>query len=311
MRFTPDGAQLRSPTRAASPIHKKEGPTMLDIFSPLPHEARLENRAAYTRFIAARDGVVDLEKRTLSRREEGMARYAKALSPLRPMDRKLFDAQYASFDPRVAMPPEMLLLLALVKVNAAESFGVNRTYDKVFRRAVKNGDSLELTLIIEETYHTRILLSAAVNYGIEVSAPFRPPAALRALIGGIVLTPEFMSRPLTLAGEVLGTLLFLNLLGKCRELLRHDPELRDSVEERVCEIMVDEIGHISFNRMCLGGAGLAQARMLVPLVAMSLGRTIPELAVLGAMSSGSESDVTALATGAGLPEHVRKASFLS
>ncbi len=284
---------------------------MLDLFRPLPLDARLENRAAYQKFLAARDGVVDLEKRTLTRREEGMARYMKPLPRVRGIDRALFDAQYASFDPKMATSPETLLLISLVKVNAAEAFGVNKFYEKVFRRAVKNNDALELTLLIEETYHTRILLSSAVLYGIEVTAPFRPPTALRALIGGIAYSPEFMSRPLTLASEILGTLLFLNLLEKCREVLRHDPELRDAVEERICEIMVDEIGHISFNRMCLGGAGLAQARAILPIVAMTLPRSIPELTALGAMATASEGEITSLATGRGLPEHVRKAAFLS
>jgi hypothetical protein len=227
------------------------------------------------------------------------------------MDRSLFDAQYASFNPAVQTPPEILLLIALVKVNAVESFGVNQTYEKVFRRAVKHDDTLELALLIEETYHTRILLSAAVLYGIEVTTPFKPPAALRALIGSIALSPEFMSRPLTLVGEILGTLVFLNLLEKCRDVLRHDPELRDSVEERICEIMIDEIGHISFNRMCLGAAGLAQARVLLPIVAIGLAGASPELRALGAMSSASGSEMTALTSGKGLPEHVRKAAFFS
>ena len=284
---------------------------MFDLFRPLPPEARSENRAAYQKFLADRDGVVDVEKRTLTRREEGMARYTKPLPRVREMDRALFDAQYASFDPKVATSPEMLLLISMVKVNGAEAYGVNRTFEKVFRRAVKHDDALELTLLIEETYHTRILLSSAVLYGIEVKTPFTPPTALRALIGGIAYSPEFLSRPLALAGEILGTLLFLNLFEKCRDVLRHDPELRDSVEERICEIMVDEIGHISFNRMCLGGAGLAQARVLLPIVAMALSRTIPELTALGAMATASEGEITALATGRGLPEHVRNAAFLS
>jgi hypothetical protein len=284
---------------------------MLDLFRPLSIEARHENRAAYTKFLADRDGVVDIEKRTLTRREEGMTRYMKPLSRIREMDRALFDAQYEAFDPKVEMPAEMLLLTTLVKVNAAESFGVNQSYEKMFRRAVKNKDTLELTLLIEETYHTRILLSSAILYGIEVTSAFKPPATLRALIGGITHTPEFMSRPLTLAGEIIGTLSFLSLLGRCREILRHDPELRDSVEERICEILVDEIGHISFNRMCLGGAGLAQTRAILPIVAMVLAKAIPEIGILGAMPSASGGEMTALSTGHGLPEHVRKAAFLS
>jgi hypothetical protein len=284
---------------------------MVDLFSPLPPEARRENRAAYQSFLAARDGIVDLERKTLTRREEGMARYTKPLARLREMDRALFDSQYAVFDRKVEMPPEMMLLMALVKVNAAESFGANRTYDKFLHRAVKKEDSLELTLLIEETYHTRILLSSAVLYGMEVTSAFKPPAALRALISGITVTPEFISRPLTLASELLGTLVFTRLLEKARAILAHDPELRDAIEERLCDVLVDELGHVSFNRMCLGGAGLAQARMMLPILGATLGGVIPELSVLGTMSSFSEGDLDAVYNGTRLPDHVRKAAFLS
>lgn len=284
---------------------------MLDIFIPMAPDARRENRAAYQRFLTDRDGVVDLERKTLTRREEGMARFTKPLSRVREMNRQVFDAQYASFDPKVETSPEMTLLIALVKVNAAESFGANRTYEKVLRRAVKHEDPIELTLLIEEAYHTRILLSSAVLYGIEVTSPYKPPASLRALISGITLSPDFISRPLTLASELLGTVVFTRLLERTHDILRHDPELRDAVEERLCDVLVDEIGHVSFNRMCLGGAGLAQARMMFPILGMALGGTVPEVSALGAMSSISERDLEALFTGKGFPEHVRKVAFLS
>jgi hypothetical protein len=272
-------------------------------------ETQREQRKAYRMFLDARDGTPDVERRTLSRREEAMARYARPLAGRRHMDQALFDAQYASFDPKRMTSAEMLLLIALVKVNAAESYGVNQAYDKVFQRAVENEDDLELVLLIEETYHTRILLSSARLYHMDVTVPFRPPAGLRALIAGITHTPEFISRPLTLASEILGTLSFLNLLYAARDILKDDPELRDAVEERLTEVLIDEIGHISFNRMCLGPAGLRQARALVPLVAMGLAGAVPELRGLGLRVSATGAD---LVTSPGkLPEEVRRASFIA
>jgi hypothetical protein len=284
---------------------------LVDIFSPLPREARRENLAAYHRFLLDRDGTVDVEKRQLSRREEGMARYERPLSRIREIDRDLFAAQYAAFDPKVTMPQELLLLVALVKVNAAEAFGVSQSYEKVFRRALKNDDPCELTLLIEETYHTRILLSTALSYGIDVKAAYTPPAALRTLISTIGISPAFIARPLTLAAEVLGVLLFLNLLEKSRGVLGHDPELRDAVGERLCEIITDELGHMSYNRACLGAAGMAQARMLLPVVAMFMSKTFPDLNALGAMSSASDGEVASLVSGRRLPEQVVRAAFLS
>jgi hypothetical protein len=284
---------------------------MLDIFKPLPLADRRANLAAYQKFLVDRDGAVDVEKRHLSRREERMTRYERPLSRIREIDRELFTAQYASFNAKVETPPEALLLVSLVKINAAEAFGVNRNYERVLRRAVKNDDTCELTLLIEETYHTRILLSTALSYGVEVKSAYQPPTSLRALISTIAVSPMAIARPLTLASEVLAILLFLNLLEKSRVVLRHDSELRDSVEERLCEIITDEIGHMSFNRQCLGAVGIAQARLMLPLVAAGLSGAFPELRALGTMSSASEGEVQGLASGERLPEEVVRNAFLS
>jgi hypothetical protein len=105
--------------------------------------------------------------------------------------------------------------------------------------------------------------------------------------------------------------LFLNLLEKTRVVLRHDPELRDSVEERLCEIITDEIGHMSFNRQCMGAFGIAQARMLLPVVATGLSGAFPDLRALGALSSASEDEVKSLASGRRFPEQVLRSAFVS
>jgi hypothetical protein len=282
----------------------------VDIFRPIPRDARRENLAAYQQFLVARDGTMDLEKRQLSLREEGMTRYERPLSRVREIDRGLFAAQYASFDARVETSPELLLLLALVKINAAEAFGVNQTYQTVLQRALRNRDTCELIVLCEETYHTRILVSTAQCYGIEIGSAYHPPTALRALITAIGITPMVLSRPLVLASEVLAVLMFMNLLEKSRVVLRHDPELRDGVEERLCEIITDEIGHMSFNRAGLGAAGMAQARMLLPMVAMGMSGAFPEMNALGTMSAASGDEVASLTTGRRLPEQVVKSAFI-
>jgi hypothetical protein len=280
---------------------------MLDLFSPLPVDARREHRTAYRQFLADRDGVLDVERRTLSRREEMMARHLRPVPHPRPLDRPLFDKQYADFDPRVETSPEMLLLLAIVKTNAAEAYGVSQGVASASKLLSKGHDDLELLLLVEETYHTKILLSTSLLYGVEVTAPYTPRAALRAIIGTIVTLPEFMARPLTLAAEIVGTIMFMNLLHLSARLLKDEPELRDAVEERVTEILTDELGHISYNRMCLGGAGLAQARVLVTLVALGLKNAIPEFSVLGLAPSP---DTHAIAP-TSLPEVVRRSAYLA
>jgi hypothetical protein len=285
---------------------------MVDLYTPLSTDARRDHREAYRQFLANRDGELDLERRTLTKRERGMERYEKPLPRVREMDSELFQAQYTNFDRKRETPKEMLLLISLVKVNAAESYGVNSTYEKGLRKALRSKDDLELTLLVEETYHTRILLSSAVLYGIEVEKAYTPPAGLRALIGGIAYTPEFLSRPLILAGEILGTAMFLRLLYAAREVLKGDGELRDAVEERISEILIDEIGHITFNRTLMGGAGLAQARLFVPMVGVTLRSTVPELAALGLESAAEPGeDMALLMTSKRLPEHIRRAAFIA
>jgi hypothetical protein len=281
---------------------------MIDLFAPLSIEARRANRLEFRQFLADRDGVVDAERRTLSNREKMMERHLRPVPDPRPLDRVLFDAQYAAFDARRETPPEMLLLLALVKTNAAEAYGVNRVFDAVYRRTVASQDDLEMIVVLEETYHTKILLSTSRLYGLDVTAPFLPRAALKALIGGIATMPEFMARPLTLASEILGTITFMNLLGAAGRILKDDPELRDSVEERITEILIDEIGHISYNRMLLGRAGLAQARALLPLVAYGMRS---EIAEIGALGIAATADTAAIVSPSALPEAVRRTAYLA
>ncbi len=256
---------------------------MIDTFAAMPTEVQKAQRKQYRAFLADRDGEVDFNRRTLTRREARMAKYELPLPRLRNLNEEAFALQYGRFDAKRRSTPEMLLLLALVKVNAAEAFGVSKTFGKMMKRALRDDDDLEPLLLIEETYHTRILLSSAKLYGIEVDAPYVPPSALRILIGGIANTPEGISRPLTLAGEILG----------------------------IIEVLVDELGHISFNRMCLGPLGLAQARMLLPLVARSMAGFSPELQALGAMPNDPLSDLPKIADPARLPEVVRSQAFFA
>jgi hypothetical protein len=277
---------------------------MLDPFTHVPEVARAEYRASYRQYLAERDGVLDPDRRQLSKREDRM-RQLEGVAASRSLDRSLFDAQYAAFDPRRTTSPEMLLLLALVKVNAAEAYGVNATFDQTLARTARGQeDDTELTLLIEETYHTRILLSATRIYGFRVDQPYAPPLGLRSVIGVMSSAPAFLSRPIVFVSEVLGTIWFTRLFHLVERVLAHDPELRDAIQERLIEVLVDEIGHVTFNRLCLGPRGMLAARAMLPLVARGMGGIIPELEPLGL---GPSYDVGILAT---LPAEVQRAAFV-
>jgi hypothetical protein len=281
---------------------------MLDLFSPLTTDAQRAHRREYRQFLTERDGLLDIEKRTLSRREEGMLRYTRPLSRVRDIDRALFHQQRVRFDAKRRTPSEVLLLLALVKLNEGEAYGVSQTFDYVKRQTASDPDQLELLLHIEEDYHTRILLSSAVPYGVEISEPVKPTFTFRTLIAGIAHAPELISRPLILAGEIMGTLTFLNVLHLARETLKHDPELRDAIEERLTDVLIDEIGHISFNRMLLGPGGLARTRLLLPLVAEGIAHAMPVLSAIGLRPSAA--GAATVTTDARLPDAVRQAAFV-
>jgi hypothetical protein len=282
---------------------------MPSIFTALTPEARRDQRDAYREFVAVRDGAVDVTRRRLARREAKMRDYLTPVSAPRPLDRPLFEAQYASYDPQRTTPPEMLLLLSLVKINAAEAYGVEKMMAPLMARAQREADDLELVLTIEEDYHTRILLSASSLYGLDVSGAYRAHLGLRALIGVLSTVSHTMSRPIVLAAELVGTLYFLDLLRVARDVLKEVPAVRDAVEERLTDVLVDEIGHVSFNRLCLGSLGLTQARMVFPLVAAGLSDAVPELRTLG-LRLPTEID-RPLATRPDVPEHVRRQAFFA
>jgi hypothetical protein len=279
----------------------------MDPFSAVSRTARPAILRQYREYLQARDGIVDVTNRTLSKREDAMQRFL--VTGDRWIDRELFARQSRRFDPRRNTPAETLLLLALVKVNAAEAYGVHRTIDGALQRA-RGSDDTELVLLVEEFYHTRILLSAARLYGIDVVAPARPHIALRALVTGIATLPDFLARPLTLAGEMMGVLVFLKLLDSARTVLKDAPAVRDAVEERLLEILIDEIGHVSFQRLSMGRAGLALTRALLPIVTRGLARSVPEVRALGAIPHAPVEGITALAR-RGLPETVRRNAFLA
>jgi hypothetical protein len=179
-------------------------------------------------------------------------------------------------------------------------------------RALREENDSELRILCEEGYHTRILLSAANRYGIEVREPYRPPSALRIMIGGIATAPMAIARPLTLAGEIIATLMFTKLLEIAPRVLKHSPETRDAIEERLVEICTDEHGHISFNRMHAGARDLAETRLILPMTARIMGATVfQEIAALGAFPVDVLNELPLLTDPRRIPEVVRRQAFLA
>ncbi|MET0384633.1 MAG: hypothetical protein ABW321_01680 [Polyangiales bacterium] len=284
---------------------------MRDMFLAAPKDQRAEKLREYAHYLEERDGDINLEERTLSKREATIRRHETPPAVTAAMDEAEFRRRYDRFDKRAPIDPEMLLLLALVKINSAEAYGVEQNFQRTLARAKAHNDEVELRILCEETYHTRILLSAANRYGIAVNQPYQPPSAFRIMISGIATAPMALARPLTLAGELIATLAFTKLLSIAPKVLAHAPEIRDAVEERLVEICTDEHGHISYNRMHAGPADFAQLRVLLPIIARVLSSAIPEVAALGAFPTNILQELPLLADPKLIPSAIRREAFLA
>ncbi len=64
-------------------------------------------------------------------------------------------------------------------------------------------------------------------------------------------------------------------------MLRDRPELRDAMEARLTEVLIDELGHLSFNRLAARAGTFAALRAIVPAVAMATRGALPEAEQLG------------------------------
>jgi hypothetical protein len=284
---------------------------MRDLFLAMPKEMRAEKLGEYGAYLKDRDGDLNIKDRTLSKRELLIAKHEAPPTALASMNEAEFRRQYNSFDKRTMRSPEMLLLLGLVKVNSAEAYGVECNFQRTMARAEAQGNDTLLRILCEETYHTRILLSSANHYGITVNDAYRPPSALRIMINGIATAPDAIALPLTLAGEFIATLMFTKLLEIVPRILKHSPEIRDAIEERIVEICTDEHGHISFNRMLAGNTEFAELRIILSITARIMRTVFPEMVALGAFPMDILKEMPLLADPKLIPEPVRRHAFLA
>src|ERR1700759_4747978 len=116
---------------------------MLDLFAPTPKDLRRARLRKDHDYLVDRDGEMNVNERTLSKRETLIANYESKPALTRAMDEAEFRRQYVAFDKRKRHDPELLLLLSLVKVNSAEAYGVARNFQRVMSRALKQNDEAE------------------------------------------------------------------------------------------------------------------------------------------------------------------------
>ena len=258
---------------------------------------------AYSSFLKGRNGP------GYQNRERWLiAANQRSVRHVEKVDSNVFAKAFVNFDPRAALSQAGIALLSFVKVNAAEAYGVEVVGRSRLREPTSTFDEVEKTLVGEEAYHTRILLGATHQFDVTPPATaFKPPLPLQLLIGALVHVPKGLFHPVLLGAEIAGVYAFNWMLTAVRRVFSGEPELRDSLEERLTEILVDEVGHIAFNRLHVGTRGLSVAATISRQICGSTTARMPEMRALGfdqsallAMQRFDLSD---------LPEEVRQRAF--
>lgn len=260
-------------------------PSADSFFSPVPERPREDLLQTYERFLRTRNGerlpsggFVERE-RWLAESRSWTARHAGEL------DARAFNSLYARFAPHDACTQAMIALLAFVKINAGEAYGVEvvrrARHDDPARHGWDLFHQLERTLADEEVYHTKILVGATQHFGVEATGAWQPAVQLRVLIRVLAHSPRGIFHPVLLGSEIAGVYAFNWMLQRVGTIFRDEPDLQECLERRLIEVLVDEVGHIAFNRMAVGPRGLDVARSLASLVARGTIQSTPEYGALG------------------------------
>ncbi|MFL5318576.1 MAG: hypothetical protein ACJ790_02895 [Myxococcaceae bacterium] len=283
----------------------------ITFFAPLRDGSRDAHLDEYLQLLEVRNGTLATDG-TYPNREAWLT--AINAHPVRyhgHIDSAEFERNFETFDPRGTTNRPLVTLLAFIKMNAGEAYGIEAV-SKVRHRKPPLGsdrfDHLERIISKEERYHSRILAGATKQFGLpEPKSAYRPPLPLRALIGALMFAPKPAFHSVLLGAEVGGVFAVNWLLGRVREVFGDQPEIRDLMEERLIEILTDEIGHIAFNRLAISAQGMRIAEKLAPEVAHATAGITQEFKALG-WSRNSLADFGRFGLSA-LPAQARKRAF--
>ena len=292
-----------------SPVQGKSS-----FYGPVDDAQRQALLEGYLDYLNRRDGAYDPQTSTLQLREASLEEMnASALRFAGQMSQEDFDHLFANFSPAAReLSPELLMLLVFCKMNAGEAYGVRVVKSVRGRKYMQRTDVASRIMMVaqeEEEYHTRILVGAANYFNIRVDGVYRAPLALKVLIHSLAYAPGSFFHPILFASEASGVFIFNWTLNRVHEFYKDQPELQEALAARLIEILVDEIGHVAFNRLVLGPAGLSLGRILARQTVRGMSSFTPELAALGfdrnAQREFTRFDFT------NLPEEVRNRGFFA
>jgi hypothetical protein len=240
------------------------------LVTPRPRAERRALDARYLAFVAERDGAPDLPRRTLARREAWFQ--ALAASPLPAWDgeripQDQFERWHRGLQPLAGASSLAIWLVAVARANEGEEWGVDYLlarggFQGLGRggRALKPRDFADL----EETYHTRIFREIVRLFGLSFELR-EPPRPVQQSVKLMARLPERLSLLLLAAGELMGTVSFLRMAEWGDRLLRGHPAVAARVRDLFDEILIDEVGHVTYLLGSMTGPELALVGRLARL----------------------------------------------
>ncbi|HLL54107.1 MAG TPA: hypothetical protein VK447_11195 [Myxococcaceae bacterium] len=239
---------------------------------------RSHQLSKYLNFLKDRDGIADPVSRTLSKREAFFDELArKPVRAKKPIDRDAF-LRNLRRKPEPGLDPKVTWLLAASKSNIGERYGVEQALKKQPSLGTASDETLRY-IELEELVHTHLLLDCARVYGIEFELA-EPPPLQRYIINVLVHAPRWLARPMTLAGEITGTVVFRILWERAADVFADEPEVAAHLRSLLDQILVDEYGHVVFNRAVIDPAGIKMTRWMLPIIARNLLKGSPEVVEL-------------------------------
>jgi hypothetical protein len=280
------------------------------LFTPLPADQRRRIADDFVAFALRRDGAPDLPTRTLAHREAFFAELDALPAPRwdgPPIDCDEFARWHRAADALSGAPPLIAWLVKVARANEGEGWGVNYLLDRGGFDGLGTGGRLQPRDFadLEETYHTRIMREIVRLFGLEYALR-TPPWPIRQSVKLMAHLPRQASYMLLLAGELMGTVAFAQLARQGEELLADHPAMAARVRTLFDEILIDEVGHVTFLLGSMRGWQLALIRRLALLYAASSRRSYANDARDAAVMSAGIRDYSLTI----MPERVLRRAFV-
>lgn len=253
------------------------------FYAPVATGAAADDRLdAYGRFLAERNGALG-DDGAFEHRETMLDDFDTLAGQFRgDVDHTSVQRAYAGHD--VDLTADELALTTFVKINAAEAYGVEvimPAREKYYRRP-EPLFQIQRLVGFEERYHTRMLLGVTTHFGgLRLDESWRPSIAWKGLMKAMAKAPPTLFHPIVLGSEIAGVFAFNWLLERVGQLFPDDPDVRDSMERRLIEVLIDEVGHVAYNRIAVTDIGVRLAKPLAWSTLRTQDRLTPELGALG------------------------------